>query len=583
MIFEIDKSFDSTRLSESLNYQYSKMEKGVGELIESSVFSEEKAIINQAFENHIEHFSPRSTVAKYHQIVASFNPDDNLNHDQQREVISTWMEAMQYDQTHYAIFRHNDTDKVHYHILATSVKQDGTKLNTFNDFSRSEAVTRNIERNYNLVELNTDPTKVALAKPTDQYAVVNAIKRLPKQVLTHHMFDPIENIKFKGDDQALFQLYHNKNKEKVYADMVKFMEDNKLLKKSNATYLKGLLHQHIRNSRSYEQFTEKLKRERIYLRKVFNSKGSALVYGIPSKGIYFKDYQLADQLNEKNLKQLFLAQKQNSTPVADIDLNEANPLRPKFKDVSKFVKTMASRAAKYSDDLKSFESYLGKYQIEISTQIGRVGEEHSSLKAISYSHNGFTIKGSAIQLSAAKIRGLLNQPIPDDPNSKTLRTIRGKETRQMLIKSLYASNSLSQLYSDLKKRGIKVTTISSTPKRNGEIANIQLSNGPDQFSLSDFNLGVEQVFSILEESHKRNLGVFINSKGKELSAFKKFKKDIFKQHDQLAINKLNKDKEAVVRSLRKLTFSLSRVGASDAAAAAYQEQLDDLRRMEYLR
>ena len=582
MIFDIDKNFDTQRFKESLNYQFEKIEKGVGELINSTMMMEEQHQIFNAFEAHMNHFSPKSRGSKYHQVVASFNPSDQIKPEDQINIINTWMESMGYDKTHHVIFKHSDTDKDHYHILCTSTYQDGKKINTFNDFKKNVQVTRKIEKNYGMAILPEESKTNVLTRSVDRYKYSNAIKKLPKSALVHPMFNPIGNKPYNGSDNELELEYQND--PILYKKVKDFLDLNNLARPSNASFIKSLLLQQISQSKTFEELKVKLKRERIYMRRVFNSKGSFLVFGKPEMGIYFKDYQLGPEFSESSIKKIISGEGvQNKTIYQDPASVNPKPMSFTYDQTSKYVKSIAKRAAKYNSDTEGFKNFLELYGIKVNMQFGKVGDTPNQLRSLSFEHNGYKIKASSLGLPGSKIRSLLNEPIPDDPNSNLLTTINRGKVKKKLYTSLYSANSLGQLISELNRRGVKASTIKTGSNRMKEVTDLNLSLGNDNFKLSDFKLNMPRIHQILEESHKRNLGVFINSNKDKITSFDKFKKDIFKKDKEIRELKSKKAGKRLIHNIRSITNNLKQIGSNDSSVAAYQEHLEDLKRLNYMK
>ena len=58
-----------------------------------------------------------------------------------------------FDQHQFIIFRHNDVDHPHLHILVNRIGYDGKVLSDSNDYARSEKVLRQLEKQYNLTQV----------------------------------------------------------------------------------------------------------------------------------------------------------------------------------------------------------------------------------------------------------------------------------------------------------------------------------------------------------------------------------------------------------------------------------------------
>lgn len=83
----------------------------------------------------------------------SINPhlDDKLTDAQLLEIGQKYMEHMGYGNQPYLIFKHEDLDRHHLHIVSINVDETGKKISNSNDFYKSKKITRALEKEYNLL------------------------------------------------------------------------------------------------------------------------------------------------------------------------------------------------------------------------------------------------------------------------------------------------------------------------------------------------------------------------------------------------------------------------------------------------
>ena len=78
------------------------------------------------------------------------HPDDKLTDAQLLEIGQKYMNQMGYGDQPYLIFKHEDLDRHHLHIVSINVDETGKKISNSNDFYKSKKITRALEKEYNL-------------------------------------------------------------------------------------------------------------------------------------------------------------------------------------------------------------------------------------------------------------------------------------------------------------------------------------------------------------------------------------------------------------------------------------------------
>lgn len=79
------------------------------------------------------------------------HPDDKLTDAQLLEIGQKYMEHMGYGDQPYLIYKHEDLDRHHLHIVSINVDETGKKISNSNDFYKSKKITRALEKEYNLL------------------------------------------------------------------------------------------------------------------------------------------------------------------------------------------------------------------------------------------------------------------------------------------------------------------------------------------------------------------------------------------------------------------------------------------------
>lgn len=106
-------------------------------------------------QNMIESFKPyldanNRTEKPILHISINPHPDDKLTDAQLLEIGQKYMNQMGYGDQPYLIFKHEDLDRHHLHIVSINVDETGKKISNSNDFYKSKKITRALEKEYNL-------------------------------------------------------------------------------------------------------------------------------------------------------------------------------------------------------------------------------------------------------------------------------------------------------------------------------------------------------------------------------------------------------------------------------------------------
>lgn len=79
------------------------------------------------------------------------HPDDKLSDEQMSDIAQEYMDKMGYGDQPYIVYKHEDLDRHHLHIVSVNVDETGKKLNSNYDYKRSKEITRELEKKYNLL------------------------------------------------------------------------------------------------------------------------------------------------------------------------------------------------------------------------------------------------------------------------------------------------------------------------------------------------------------------------------------------------------------------------------------------------
>ena len=194
----------------ALSYNQEKVDEGLGKVLGTNIINQpldgQFRIGNcmQDFENWMpSHYRTKNPVVH---ISLNPHPDDRLTDRQLCEIGEQYMQEMGYGSQPYMIFKHEDIDRHHIHIVSVCVDSNGKKIDDSYEHLRSKEITEKIERNYGLhpAENVNAPQKEWELTPVD------IAKGNLKHQISNILAPVIEMYKFRtiGEYRALLSLYN---------------------------------------------------------------------------------------------------------------------------------------------------------------------------------------------------------------------------------------------------------------------------------------------------------------------------------------------------------------------------------------
>ena len=162
--------------------------------------------IHRAMEEFLGMMPVRSKVEK--QVVhISLNPhpDDVLTDTELQNIAREYLEKMGFGNQPYLVFKHEDIDRHHLHIVTVRVDENGGSIDTRNNFYRSKQITRELERKYGLhdAERKSHRLDMPLHKvDTSVGDVKKQVGNVVKELNRRYRFQTI------GEYRALLSLYN---------------------------------------------------------------------------------------------------------------------------------------------------------------------------------------------------------------------------------------------------------------------------------------------------------------------------------------------------------------------------------------
>lgn len=118
----------------------------------------------------------------------SINPalEDKLCNEEYIILVSDYMEQMGYKDQPYIVFKHNDIDREHIHVVSVKVDKEGKKINDRYEKLRSMKICRDLEIKYGLKQITDEKVKTAhnsLNPSITVKAISNVRCQIPSETL----------------------------------------------------------------------------------------------------------------------------------------------------------------------------------------------------------------------------------------------------------------------------------------------------------------------------------------------------------------------------------------------------------------
>lgn len=139
----------------ALAYNGEKVNEGVAKILETNkVFCSADGTHDiAAYMQDFLAYMPSQVRTKKPVIHISLNPhpDDKLSDEQFSAIAQEYIEKMGYGNQPFVVYKHEDIDRHHLHIVTLAVDEQGKKINDGNNFYKSKHITREIEQKYGLL------------------------------------------------------------------------------------------------------------------------------------------------------------------------------------------------------------------------------------------------------------------------------------------------------------------------------------------------------------------------------------------------------------------------------------------------
>src|SRR5690242_4264011 len=141
-------------ISRALNYNEQKVKQGHAILLEATNYLRDAEKLS--FNDKLKRFqglialNERAKTNSLH-ISLNFDNADKLSANQFKEIADEYMQKIGFGNQPYLVYQHNDAGHPHIHIVTTSIKEDGKRIDTFNiGRNQSEKARKEIEVKFHL-------------------------------------------------------------------------------------------------------------------------------------------------------------------------------------------------------------------------------------------------------------------------------------------------------------------------------------------------------------------------------------------------------------------------------------------------
>jgi len=192
----------------ALSYNQEKIDKKEGKVLFSN------RIIQNTDGSHTMYFNMKSfepyldankrTEKPVLHISLNPHPDDKLTDEQLSDIAQEYMDKMGYGNQPYLVYKHEDIDRHHLHIVSVRVDENGKKLNDSFEKRRSEEVRKFLEERYKLIPAEKQRNSNILSlKPVNikEGNVKKQVSNIAKSLIRDYRFQSI------NEYRALLNIY----------------------------------------------------------------------------------------------------------------------------------------------------------------------------------------------------------------------------------------------------------------------------------------------------------------------------------------------------------------------------------------
>ena len=205
----IAKISSSANLAGALGYNFKKVDAGGASVLlaEGLYANPEGGYTMEEVLSDMQAAIPKKCRTKNVVFHCSLNPhpDEKLSDEQLTQIAQEYMQALGYGEQPYIVFKHNDIEREHIHIVSLRVNSAGEKINDKFENRRSKRITDHLERKYGLIP-STPSKEQRTNAPASQENLTSdnirsEIAQTLRGILTHYHFCSL------GEFKAILGVY----------------------------------------------------------------------------------------------------------------------------------------------------------------------------------------------------------------------------------------------------------------------------------------------------------------------------------------------------------------------------------------
>ena len=182
-----------------LTYNEEKVAQGKAQCIHTGNFLQSKERLTYEDKLHrfqrLNELNGRSQVKMFHATL-NFSPKEMLSNQQLAAIADRYMKGLKMDDQPYLVYRHNDANHPHIHIVSSLIRPDGSRVNTHRmGADLSQPTCKAIEEEFHLIpsghrqSMNLPvPESTHRLNPASSEPVSEAVNRVAATVMQHYHF-----------------------------------------------------------------------------------------------------------------------------------------------------------------------------------------------------------------------------------------------------------------------------------------------------------------------------------------------------------------------------------------------------------
>ncbi|MGM9770917.1 MAG: relaxase/mobilization nuclease domain-containing protein [Candidatus Cryptobacteroides sp.] len=189
MIVEIHQS--SPTMAGTLRYNEDKVRSGVASVLcTANIGSDDLDVVNRVFEQR-EREAIRELEHVSFQMSVNPSVSDDIDESRIPAFVEELMEGLGYGTQPWVVFRHNDIERVHYHVVSIRVDEDGRKIRDYYEKRQCDRIVQALEWKYGYVKGRAEETpereKASLPVFSEGSGdVVRSIENCVRDSLSYH-------------------------------------------------------------------------------------------------------------------------------------------------------------------------------------------------------------------------------------------------------------------------------------------------------------------------------------------------------------------------------------------------------------